>query len=251
MKRRDLFIAIRLIFCALSIVGISLAVVLSLSTRSSIQIDKNSDSFGIHSDHLRNKRYCEVLYGERAFFNLRIKVFSTEGINDCSADLWAQITKESVVATRGASFVLLNGPRFWVMDQINVVNGGAEKADEMFVNLQMRQRATLTINIWDQLFQPQFYSARAINRKTEFIYRAGSNIYELISPQGEVYVMQSYSQMVDKNLAEDGLLLLGEKLILPQGWKFRVVKKGRDLTLRANSVAHVLQDNLRNSYQRQ
>jgi len=43
---------------------------------------------------------------------------------------------------------------------------------------------------------------------------------------------------------------LGEQLQLPVGWTYRSRVLDQDLSLLANGVAYVVQDNLFNSYQR-
>ncbi len=63
--------------------------------------------------------------------------------------------------------------------------------------------------------------------------------------------MQSYSQERDKDLNEQGLLTLGERLKLPKGWQYRVHKLDQDLVVRPEGgKAHVLLDDVRDSYQR-
>jgi len=66
--------------------------------------------------NLRNHRYCEVLYGDRSFLTLVLKVFSTQGLNECPEDAWKSITQKSIAETYKASFVRLNGPRYWMID---------------------------------------------------------------------------------------------------------------------------------------
>jgi len=46
------------------------------------------------------------------------------------------------------------------------------------------------------------------------------------------------------------LATLGDRLRLPPGWKYQVVTLTSDLTLSANGVAHLVQDEFDNSYQR-
>jgi hypothetical protein len=61
--------------------------------------------------------------------------------------------------------------------------------------------------------------------------------------------MQAYSLIVDHNLTYDSLPNLGNKLKLPPGWKFRVKVLDKDLTIRAvNGIAHIMQDDLENTY---
>ncbi len=63
--------------------------------------------------------------------------------------------------------------------------------------------------------------------------------------------MQSFTQHVDPQLNEDNLYRLGGRLDLPDGWGFRAEVLDRDLEITPNPdhLAHVLQDNLGNSYQ--
>ena len=102
-----------------------------------------------------------------------------------------------------------------------------------------------------QLIGSKQYSPNEINRTTSFIYRAGNPVYELTSPAGEVYLMQSYSQIVNPTLSMDNLATLDQQLKLPAGWKYKTRLLQQDLALVANGVAYVIQDNLMNSYQRQ
>ena len=53
------------------------------------------------------------------------------------------------------------------------------------------------------------------------------------------------------SLTGDSLPALGNKLHLPEGWRYRTRHPGGDLTLRTVAgVAHVLQDELQNTYMR-
>ena len=63
--------------------------------------------------------------------------------------------------------------------------------------------------------------------------------------------MQSYSQEVDKELNEAGLLALANRLKLPPGWKYRARTLDEDLVIQnVGGKAYVIQDNLKNTYQR-
>jgi hypothetical protein len=46
------------------------------------------------------------------------------------------------------------------------------------------------------------------------------------------------------------LATLGSRLALPPGWEYQVGVLDRDLVLSAEGVAHLVQDDLTNSYQR-
>ena len=63
--------------------------------------------------------------------------------------------------------------------------------------------------------------------------------------------MQSYSLEVDKSLDVAGLANLGSKLKLPKGWKYEVKMLDKEMAVRnSGAKAYVLQDDLRNSYQK-
>ena len=62
--------------------------------------------------------------------------------------------------------------------------------------------------------------------------------------------MQSYSQMINTSLNEKDLIALSQQLKLPAGWSYSSKILDKDLSLVANGIAYVLQDNLANSYQR-
>jgi hypothetical protein len=200
--------------------------------------------------NLRNQRYCEVLYGKRHYFKLEVKVFNTQGLNLCPEDQWKTLTKESIEKAYGASFVLLNGPRYWMMDEIQAAGATVNQTKESFGGIEMNLRATIELGLMKQLMGSKNFSPNEIVRTTAFIYKAGTPIYELTSPAGDVYVMQSYSQIVNPKLLMGDLPDLAKQLKLPTGWSYKSRVLEQELALVANGIAYVLQDNLSNSYQR-
>jgi hypothetical protein len=62
--------------------------------------------------------------------------------------------------------------------------------------------------------------------------------------------MQSYSQIINPTLSMKDLPILDQQLKLPTGWSYKSRVLDQDLSLVANGIAYVLQDNLMNSYQR-
>jgi hypothetical protein len=200
--------------------------------------------------NLRNQRYCEVLVGKRNWLSLQVRVFNTQGLNLCPQAQWKDLSKDSITKAFDASFVLLNGPRYWVMDEIQAAGATVNNEKESFGGIEMNLRATIQLSLLKQFLGSKQYSPNQVTRTTNFIYRAGSAVYELTSPGGDAYVMQSYSQIVNPALSMKDLPVLSEQLKLPAGWTYRSRVLDQDLSLVANGVAYVLQDNLSNSYQR-
>ena len=97
----------------------------------------------------------------------------------------------------------------------------------------------------------RYYRDITIKRQTEWIFAAGRPVYELLTPDRQTYIMQAFSHIVDDGLTQDSLPALGDRLHPPQDWHFRARTPDRDLTLRTVAgQAHVLQDELQNTYMR-
>jgi len=214
------------------------------------QLAVSQPTFQKSVSNLLNQRYCEVLMGKRNWLKLEVKVFNTQGLNLCPDKQWKDLSQESIAKAFDASFVLLNGPRYWVMDEIQVAGNTINGIKESFGGIEMNLRATVKVSLFAQWIGSKQYAPNEVFRTTNFLYRAGSAVYELTSPGGEVYVMQSYSQIVNPALNMKDLPVLTEQLKLPAGWTYRSRVLDQDLSLVANGIAYVLQDNLSNSYQR-
>lgn len=74
---------------------------------------------------------------------------------------------------------------------------------------------------------------------------------ELVDPGEKTYVMQAYSQIVNSKLTIDDLPNLAYSLKLPSGWKYQTLVLAQNLTTKTDpdGIAHVIQDDLQNSYQ--
>lgn len=199
-------------------------------------------------DNLRGARYGEIIVVKGGLFSLTGKVYNTLGLNDCPEAQWKALSPTLLQVEYGAVKVLLNGPRCFVMDQASLLKPGKVVS---FGSLQARHLANVTITpamLVRGKSQP--YTGNPVARTSIFRYMKGRNVYELVSPQGVVYAMQSFSMQVDPKETLSSLPSLGARLHLPQGWTFRVVQPESDLMLEAKGKAIVLQDDLFNSYQR-
>jgi len=199
---------------------------------------------------MRNARYGEVLIVRQNFLKLNVKVYSTSGLNECPADLWNKLDAVKLKKQYGAKFIRLNGPRYWVLD--GVVASGSSTTGESanFEGLEMQLRGHLQLYIWQAPMGQKFYSPNMVKRDTIFNYQAGGMVYELMSPQGDVYRMQSYSQIADPKLDIADLPGLALRLKLPQGWKYQVRILDSDSNLNSHGLACVISDELYNVYQK-
>jgi hypothetical protein len=73
-------------------------------------------------------RYCEIIPIVRDGLHLTATVYNTLGLNDCPPQVWDSITEDAMKQRFGAVTVLLNGPRYFLIDSITA--SGSTKAGE-------------------------------------------------------------------------------------------------------------------------
>jgi hypothetical protein len=199
-------------------------------------------------DALRGVRYCEVLLLRKGEGGFSAEVWNTMGMSDCPPDQWAALDADTIAAERDAVAAILNGPRYWTLDSIDTdLRAGAPETT--FGDIGMFQAATLDLG--EDLPSQVPYTERSVARDTVFGFDEGSEVYELVGPDGATYVMQARSQIVDEGLEESDLVGLGDRLDLPDGWAYRVRTLDAPLSVQSSDgVAVVIQDDLQNTYQR-
>lgn len=200
----------------------------------------------ISSKGLRDQRYCEIFTVFLAPSPIA-RVNNTYGLNRCRQGWWENLNTSEVAAEAGANLVLLNGPRYWLMDRVKVDNPGPTVT---LAGKQLREVATIDLSKIG-LAPPPAFTPVKITRTTTFTFDRGKPAFKLINPEGRVYIMQAYSQIVDPDLTYDQLpKLTPEQIGLPGGWKYKPVRKlGEKLPLRAGGTATITQDALKNTYQ--
>jgi len=227
---------------ALAVIG--LATANACSSNSSSQTPSTSST--VATADMRDLRYCEVLLVSLSGTEPIASVYNTYPLNDCPEDTWAALDPKALATQFGANVAMLNGPRHWMINRVEKVGGSTnEKAD--FGGIEMYKQATVPIGSLVDQARP--YSPYPVNRSTIFTYNTGTEIFELTSPDGSVFVMQSFSQQKDPSLTLASLPSLADKLELPAGWKFGSRMLAEDLNIvTVKNPAQVLQDNLGNSY---
>lgn len=194
---------------------------------------------------LHDARYCEILELKGAPPDAKVVVWNTIGLNDCPAKWWDAFDAGSLAAELGDTFVVLNGPRHFLMDSAKARTGAVRS----FHGKRMRRVATIPVDSFADLAQTP-YAERTVDRVNTWHWNDGRRVYELLAPDGSTYLMQSYSQIVDPELTMGDLRSLGDRLDLPDGWRYRVRRLRQPLTLRASGSATIIQDDLKNTYQR-
>ena len=190
------------------------------------------------------KRYGEVLLVRMAESGPEAEVYNTFPLNDCPAELWDTLDAEALAKENGAAAALLNGPRYWLMSAIEKNSDGPQEM-KSFGGIDMIRQATVKLSS----MSPAPYTVNRVDRRAVFTFEAGRPVFELVDPQGQRWVMQTWSQVVDRNLTLDDLPGLAARLQLPDGWRYETRTLTSPLTVDTTTRdAHVTQDELTNSY---
>ncbi|MEW4486512.1 hypothetical protein AB1L42_00440 [Thalassoglobus sp. JC818] len=163
----------------------------------------------------RGYLYCELVfnYGENGN-----DIYSTSPLAPADLDWWNNLDVQEIAADFGANSVQKNGPQWWSMDEVGVMaSEPVEVAGIKMVFGAHLPAGTLEIPKYT-VFNPAKYQ--------NLLWKAGSSIYQLIDPDGHVYVLQGHK------IPADQLATLGEEFQhLPEGWKYRVQQLDHDLVM--------------------
>jgi len=164
----------------------------------------------------RDMRFGEILVVTKK----GIEVYNTTGVNDCPPELWNALDLERIKKEFGALTVQKNGPHYWMMDSQTVSFG----KKVTFGGLEARWAATLPLEAAEKAAKgSEPYKVFTPKKTQKMVYSKGKPVYELVDPDGNIYVMQAH----DERFPMESLSKLGEKLKkLPKGWRYRT----RDLT---------------------
>ena len=201
----------------------------------------------------RGDRYCEIILLYLNAPMIEGEIWGTQGLNECPAASWDALDSTAIQTETGALAVIMNGPRLILPNSGVEPGGGSGSSDRRFFgDLEMAFKGNLEIDPADiDPGQGNLAYVETIARRTAtFIFNEGEEIYELLSPDGAVYVMKSVSQIVDPSLSLDDLATLGSRLALPSGWSYAPRMLTERFLLVAEGEMINLQDDLQNTYQR-
>jgi hypothetical protein len=223
---------------------------LALSTVVQAQTINPGPVKGAHYsvDNVRGMAWCEIIPVTGTPPNITVQIYNSTGVDNCTEERAAQINPVKLAAQLGVSRISVNSGYYWVMDKVSAFTSG-ETFD--FDGIKAR---------WDAQMLPEvrrsqsgkFYAAFKIIRDTEWLYRNGSAVWLLRTPENRVWVLQAFTRAKDPSLSMETLDTLGEKLKIPDGWKFEKKTLTKDLSLeprRSSGYAYVIHDDLGNSYQ--
>lgn len=197
------------------------------------------------SPFTRGSRYCEILLVYLDDMSPEVDVWGTPGTGECPQAILDTLDLDTVAAEAGATSAILNGPRHWIP---NTTEGDTRPSSlQLIGGLPMLLLASLSV---DPGMVSTDYTETTVMRTTTYTYDAGEEVYELTSPEGATYVMQSMSLIMDPTMMFSDLPTLASRLTLPAGWMYAPRTLAAPLLLSTDGEATVLTDDLGNTYQR-
>ena len=197
-----------------------------------------------------NFEFCEVaLINGTSKANAIADFYNSTGTDVCTPEKFAALDKEKIIKETGAKEVFLNPSRRWMFDELDIYEDGLERT---FGSIKMTWMGVVPVEELEKGVTKGHYVPGYIFRDNQYTFKKGREIYLLDAPDGEVFVMQSFTNFKQKEVDINHIKDLGRLLHMPPGWKFRSVVLDRDLLVnqkRTNGLAHVFQDDMLNAYQ--
>jgi hypothetical protein len=204
----------------------------------------------IHMRGMRGYPFCEVgLITGTTQDNAVLNLWNTTGACEPTPEQFDALDAGTIARENGAQRAWLNPVRRWLLDRLDVREAGD---DRIFGSITGTWIGVAAATVTEEVVQGS-YDPAYIQRHNAFTftYGKGSEIYVLDAPDGEMFVMQSFTQRWDPTLSEADLAHLYSRLDVPDAWGFRAVILDQDLEVSSSidNLAHVLQDDLHNVYQ--
>ena len=197
----------------------------------------------------RGYPWCEIIpiVGQGA--EAVAEVYNSTSVELCPKEKSQLLDAKKLAEQLKLGHVAINPERFWIADEIRFYKAG-EIVD--FGPVKAIWVARMNADALKAGLMSGFFTAQTIQRDTQWLYKKGKPVYLLRAPEGKVWVMQVYGHQIDPGLKPENLDQLGAKLKLPAGWTFETKTLAADLSIepgRAGGIAHILRDNLTNTYQ--
>lgn len=200
----------------------------------------------------RGATYCVINIVQYGFFEVTVDSYSSRKLSSCNESAYHRLTEASIAAqTR----TFLNARQ--------VIKGGfhtlvASRDLNPFIHpyiflgeIRMQKHATLEINypsyiykyITDNKFRKGLESSNYVpmdgNSPMQYLYNPGEQVHELVSPDGRVFTMTSFTDYINPALTLENLKDMGSSLSLPTGWKYRTRITDKQIIIRTTAPTYL------------
>ena len=182
--------------------------------------------------------------------NAIAEFYNSTGIDDPTPERFAALDEKKIVKENHARKAFLNPFRHWMFDEFWCYEAGV---DRTFGDIKMTWMGVVPVEQLEKGVTMGHYVPGYIYRISQYKFNKGSEIYLLDAPDGEVFVMQSFTTFVQKEV--DDRPYQGPGPPAPHAAGLEVPLRGPRSRLdlvnqkRTKILAHVFQDDLKNAYQ--
>jgi hypothetical protein len=170
-----------------------------------------------------------------------VSFYNSIGLSEAPPDLWDALDADATAKRLEVPMVIKNGPHWWASDRLTL-EFGVEVLKVGGMGFRWASNISVEIVKSGGLAAGKYYDPVQAAKRGELVYSAGKPVYELDSPDGATYVMQS------ANTEIDGFETLGERLTPADGWSYRARTLDEDLTYVMDGAVQTVMDDLRNVY---
>lgn len=188
-------------------------------------------------DPTRNLRYAELALVGAEF----VSFYNSIGIHEAPPGKWHALDAEAAAAQLGIGMVVKNGPHWWASDTSRFTFG-TEVLEVQGLGFRFASNLPVAVLSSGGLGAGKHYQPFDAAKNLDLVYRAGNDVYELVGPDAEVYLLQSTAA------AMDDFDTLGERLTIPDGWEFRIRNLAEDLSFIVDGSVPTVMDDLGNVY---
>ena len=189
-------------------------------------------------DNLRGYRFEEIdLFGRDVVKRvLYVSIYNTTGQNDgddtrdsAPQDYAEHVEAKKVAKQFQAVSAWTSPPRYWALDWLADRVGAVRNFDGLDAAWMGNGQAAESRISSKAPAEP--YRVEPFPRTAIEGFKKGTDVYLLDDPKGRTWVLAAYTAEGAPDAAVENLGSLGDRLKLPQGWKFRTVKLDRELVL--------------------
>jgi hypothetical protein len=140
--------------------------------------------------------FCEVaLITGTSKANAIADFYNSTGTDICTPERFADLDKAKIISETGAKEVFLNPSRRWTFDQLDVYEDGVERT---FGGIKMTWMGVVPVEELEKGVTKGHYVPGYIFRNNQYTFKKGREIHILDAPDGEVFVMQSFTNFKQK-----------------------------------------------------
>lgn len=189
-------------------------------------------------DNLRGYRFEEIdLYARDVIKKLLyVSIYNTTGQNDgddtrdsAPRSYSEHMDPRRIARKYQATAVRISPPRYWALDWFADRVGAVRNFDGLDAAWMGNGQAAEAL--LSAKPPPAAYRMAPFGRTAIEGFKKGSKVYLLDDPKGRPWVLAAYTSAGVPSASVDDLDSLGDRLKLPEGWKFRIAKLDRDLLL--------------------